>query len=68
MFNIGDLYRKLVAVRNTLDDVEFEYEYYRILELWKEENGLAYVRIENIDTGARFDIDVSLMKYMDKVM
>ena len=68
MFNIGDLYRKLVAVRNTLDDLEFEYEYYRVLEWWKEENGLAYVRIENTDTGARFDIDVSLVKYMDKVM
>lgn len=66
--NIGDVYRKLVAVRNTLDDLEFEYEYYRVLEWWKEENGLAYVRIENTDTGARFDIDVSLMKYMDKVM
>lgn len=68
MFNIGDLYRKLVAVKNTPDNVEFEYEYYRVLEWWKEENGLAYVRIENTDTGARFDIDVALMKYMDKVM
>ena len=68
MLNRGDLYRKLIAVKNTPDNVEFEYEYYRIIEWWTEENGLSYVRIENTDTGATFDIDVSLMKYMDKVM
>lgn len=67
MFNIGDLYRKLVAVKNTLDNVEFEYEYYKIIDCWEDER-FTYVRIENTDTGARFDIDVALMKYMDKVM
>ena len=67
MLNRGDLYKKLIAVKNTPDNVELEYEYYRIIEWWTEENGLSYVRIENTDTGARFDIDSFLMNYMVKV-
>lgn len=63
MFNIGDLYRKLVAV----NDNEFEFEYFRIIDWWKEET-FTYVRIENTSTGARFDIDVELMRYMEKVV
>ena len=64
MFNIGDLYRKLIAV----NDTEFEFEYYRVLDWWKEDNGLCYVRIENTSTGARFEIDTTLMNYMEKVV
>lgn len=67
MFNIGDLYRKLVAVKNTPNNMEFEFEYYRIIDWWKEET-FTYVRIENTSTGARFDIDVELMRYMEKVV
>lgn len=67
MYNIGDLYKKLIAVKNTPDNLEFEYEYYIILDWWKDESGITYVRIENTDTGARFDIEEFLMTYMERV-
>ena len=64
MYNINDLYKKAVYINNN----EIEYEYYVVLDWWKDESGFTYVRIENTNTGATFDIDSSLMNYMEKVL
>lgn len=63
----GELYRKAVAVKVTPNNIDFEYEYYRIIDWWNEEFGLKYCRIENINTGVNYDINVDLLKLMEKV-
>lgn len=63
MFSIGDLYRKAIKI----DENEIEYEYFNIIDWW-EENNFKYVRIKSRKTNINYDINIELMKYMEKVI